>query len=74
MQIFVKTLNGKTSNINMEPSGTTDNGKAKIQDKKEGYVMKLIEIDHPWQAVRRWKNIDFREEEMDKVATLSKYY
>ena len=34
MQIFVKTLTGKTITIDVEPSDTIDNVKNKIQDKE----------------------------------------
>ncbi|XP_053444947.1 ubiquitin-60S ribosomal protein L40-like isoform X1 [Nycticebus coucang] len=34
MQIFVKTLTGKTITLEVEPSDTIENVKAKIQDKK----------------------------------------
>ncbi|XP_042550064.1 ubiquitin-40S ribosomal protein S27a-like [Dipodomys spectabilis] len=35
MQIFIKTLTGKTITFKAEPSNTIENVKAKIQDKKE---------------------------------------
>merc|ERR1712098_31123 len=34
MQIFVKTLTGKTITLEVEPSDSIENGKAKIQDKE----------------------------------------
>lgn len=34
MQIFVKTLTGKTITLDVEPSDTIDNVKSKIQDKE----------------------------------------
>lgn len=34
MQIFVKTLTGKTITLEVEPSDTTENVKSKIQDKE----------------------------------------
>ena len=33
MQIFIKTLTGKTVTLEVEPSDSTDNVKTKIQDK-----------------------------------------
>ena len=34
MQIFVKTLTGKTITLEVEPSDSNENAKAKIQDKE----------------------------------------
>jgi ubiquitin len=53
MQIFVKTLTGKTINLEVEPSDTIKNVKAKIKDESDEEEV----IDDSEDAIKREVNM-----------------
>ena len=54
IEIFVKTLTGKSITIEVEGRDLIENLKAKIKKKKE--FLLIAKIDIYWKAIIRWKN------------------
>ena len=62
MQIFVKTLTGKTITLDVEPGDTIDNVKQKIQDKKVFHLINkdLFLLENNWRMGELYQIITYK--------------
>ena len=81
MQIFVKTLTGKTITLDVEPSDTIENVKAKIQDKalhheimtmQQHVAQRAREVDVFWRAIEeQTRSLKARDQKLVRGAILA---
>ncbi|GJM98446.1 hypothetical protein PR202_ga15460 [Eleusine coracana subsp. coracana] len=70
MQIFVKTLTGKTITLEVESSDTIDNVKAKIQDKEDAIIYNVVQLH---ASLRTSSASSSRGKQLEDGRTLADY-